>query len=622
MSKIILLCLFLVSLFAYANDIEKDSLQINTLFSKALQNPTKGDSLNHVAKKLVVSSDQNLILNDTYHYQLAIFLFRTSQLDSAVTVSKMGLKLHQPSQKPAYKSFKFHNILGSVYVYKNMHKKAVQEFQIAIKILESHGNYHQAALIKNNLANVFFSLHDYESSYKYSKQAYEQLKMEKDSVYLPSLTGVYAVSAIKLNYLEQSDSLANESLELSQKYNNVLGLIVSNYCLGDVNLGIDNYQKAETFFKTSLQISESVGNQHFIMLNKVGLLYANVNLKQFDLAVKYGIQALEESKAQKNDNTLYAIHKNLGYAYFGINDFKKAYININKAHEMYQKSATLENKKAINDILVKYDTEKKEKEIAKNKLEIAQNDIQLNKRKQWIIGLAAVVILLLVTYFFYSRIQKQKMIQAEKDEEQKRILALITGEEKERERISNELHDGVASSITGIKIQLELINQAQPNSQIEKLVNQLSSLHEETRKISHNLMPISLNDNSLESILEKFCNENSHSKLDIKFQNLTKEKLPINNTKAIVVYRMVQELINNVKKHSKATICHVQVSDSDKELSIFIEDNGVGFDPKTKNNSQGLSSIKKRIKQLNGEIEINSTTNNGTVILLIIPFDL
>ena len=621
MNKIIFSCLFFVSLVTYANDIKADSLQINALFNDALQNPNQSDSLHQEAKKIVNASNNNLILNDTYHYNLAKFLFQTAQLDSAITIAEMGLKIHQPSQKPAYKSFKFHNILGSVYVYKNKHKKAVTQFQIAIKILEDYGNYHQSALIKNNMANVFFSLHDYESSYKYSQQAYETLKAENDTVYLPSLTGIFAVSAIKLKHFSEGDSLANESLELSKKYNNILGLIVSNYSLGDVSIGQDKYSEAEAYFLTSLQISESVGHLHFVTLNKVGLLYTYINLEDFKQAVKYGEEALEETISQKNENTLYGIHKNLGYAYAGLKNYEKAYLHIEKAHNLYQNNATLDNKMAINDILIKYDTEKKEKEIAENKLTIAQDEIQLSERKFWIMTLGSILFILVLSYIFYVRFQQQKLIRIQKEEEQKRTLALIKGEEKERERISNELHDGVASSLTAVKIKLEHIQSQNENPDITQLIDQLTNLHEETRRISHNLMSLSLENSNLIEAVQNFCAENSTPDLNIKFINLISQKLNFDTQTTQILYRIIQELVNNVKKHAHSKICYVQLAVSDNELNIMIEDEGVGFDATQVTTSQGLNSIHKRVGDLNGDCEFDCRIGRGTVVMINIPLD-
>ena len=183
-----------------------------------------------------------------------------------------------------------------------------------------------------------------------------------------------------------------------------------------------------------------------------------MGLKQYQKGLDYGLEALSESKAQKNENTLYNIHKNLGYAYNGISNFKKAYIHINTAHNIYKDMSKLDTKKAMNDVLIKYDTEKKEKELTEIKLKEAQQNIKLNTRKLWIIGLLFSIGILIIFAYNYFKNQKTRLNKLQEKQEQKRILALVEGEEKERERLSNEIHDGMASSISAIKLQLEHIN--------------------------------------------------------------------------------------------------------------------------------------------------------------------
>jgi len=610
MKEYLVAFLLIITPFGYAQT--KDSTTIVSLFDSALKNPDKVDSV----LKEVNGLTKSHLLKDTYLYNYAKFLFQTAQLDSAIVIANKGLTLNKINSEEQYKAFKFHNILGSVYVYKNKHEQAVKEFQKTIEILERFKNYHQSALIKNNLANVFFSLNDYESSYKYSKEAYTTLKAENDSVYLPSITGVFATSAIAVGKETEAEKLGNESLELSIKYNNPLGLIVSNYCLGEVYYHQYKFEKSLTYYLESLKISSKYNHQHFVTLNKVGLLNTYNSLKQFHKALIYGLEALAESKVQKNENTLYNIHKNLGYAYHGIGDSKNGYIHINTAHNIYKDMANLDNKKAINDILVKYDTEKKERELTEIKLKEAQQNIELNNRKLWIIALVFLLGLIIILIFSYYKVHQQKLLQLQKEQEQKRVLALLEGEERERERLSNEIHDGMASSISAIKIQLEHLNTKNGKPELSDLTSQLSDLHEEARRISHNLMPISLHEHGLIQAISNYCIENSSSQTKITFLNTIQQRISIDSQTSTILYRIIQELVNNVKKHAKSNICFVQTSIQNSELSISIEDEGIGFDYSKSANSQGLKSIKKRLKNLNGEFIIDSKIGQGTLMII------
>ena len=213
MKVLFIVIIIIFNSFCYSQNNALDSLKIVTLFNVVSKQPNSIDSILGEVKQLINTPD----LEDTYLYGYSKFLFQTAQLDSAIVVAEKGIRLNTTDSKEQYKSFKFHNILGSVYVYKNKHKASVIEFQKSIELLERHNNFHQSALIKNNLANVFFSLNDYESSYKYSKEAYNTLKSESDSTYLPSITAIFAISAMELNKDAEAKKLGNEGLELSRK---------------------------------------------------------------------------------------------------------------------------------------------------------------------------------------------------------------------------------------------------------------------------------------------------------------------------------------------------------------------------------------------------------------------
>ena len=616
MKVLFIVIIIIFNSICYSQNNALDSLKIVNLFNAAAQQPNTIDSIINEVKQLIHTSD----LEDTYLYGYSKFLFQTAQLDSAILIAEKGIKLNTINSKEQYKSFKFHNILGSVYVYKNKHKASVIEFQKTIELLERHNNFHQSALIKNNLANVFFSLNDYESSYKYSKEAYNTLKSESDSTYLPSITAIFAISAMELNKEAEAEKLGNEGLKLSIKYNNLLGLIVSNTCLGEIAYNQHEFEKGIPHYLQSLELSKKINHQHFITLNKVGLMNTYNGLKQYQKALDYGLDALSESKKQKNENTLYNIHKNLGYAYNGINNLKEAYIHINTAHNIYKDMSKLDTKKAMNDVLIKYDTEKKERELTEIKLKEAQQSIKLNTRKIWIIGLLFSIGLLLIFAYNYFKNQKTRLNKLQEKQEQKRILALVEGEEKERERLSNEIHDGMASTISAIKLQLEHINLESHTPDLKNVTTQLSDLHEEARRISHNLMPISLHQLGLIDSISNYCIENSTIKTKITFVDTIQQPIEIDSQTATILYRIVQELINNVKKYSKSNICFVQTSRQNSTLTISIEDEGIGFDLSKQSTTQGLKSITKRIENLDGQFIIDSKIEQGT--LMIIHFDL
>ena len=596
------------------NQLKLDSTKVVLELNQVIGNLNGIENIKSGLLKFSRSNANAYILEDTYWYNLSKVYFLSGQLESAFASADSGL-VFSKKNKNEYRSAKFYNLRASVFSYQQKYLKAIEEFKTALKIVENYKDQHTAALIKNNIGNIFFGLSDYQSAFEYSQESYNQLKSEKDTVNLPAVAGVAAISALKIKKAELGKLLAKESMSLSERYKNPVGLIVANHSFGELFSSEVKYDSALVYFNKSLELSEKFRQANFVLLNKIGLQHSYLKLIDYKRSIAIGIQALEESKQLGNENTLYAINKTLGFAYAGNRDYANAYNHMQLAHEYYIKSAGIENQKAINEILIKYDSEKKENEIANNKIEIIEKENSLIRRNQWITMLSAILLILILGYALYYRIQKQRINQLKKEQEAELMESVIQAEEIERERIANELHDGMASSITGIKIKLEEFARSSENDKLIPLVAQLTLLHEETRRVSHNLMPLNINGNNWAERISNYCLENSNSQFKIKFSNNLKHIPEIEVNTASILYRITQELIHNVMKHAKTNFCYVQLSEIPKGICVSVEDEGVGF----KEGSQegiGLSSIRKRMNILNGELEIDSKNNHGTLVTI------
>jgi signal transduction histidine kinase len=312
----------------------------------------------------------------------------------------------------------------------------------------------------------------------------------------------------------------------------------------------------------------------------------------------------------------YSIKKYLAYAYGNNKQFDKAFDLLQETHEQYLSQTDEETRTIINDILIKYETEKTEKELTKKQLELAKAEADLNRKNVLLVLLFAGVLFILLLYFIYRRIQHEKLAKLNFENEKNLLIALSEGEEKERFRISNDLHDGLASSIAGVKMKVELEADGE-NFDSVHLLNKLGELHEEVRRISHNLMPIDFEISDLSDNLAKYCRENTSDGLKIHF-NASDFYPQINPQKAAVIYRVFQELLNNVRKHAKAKSCFVNLTFQAEELTLSVEDDGVGFNSQESFDGQGLNSIQKRLLIIEGAMSIESELGSGTLIIVSI----
>ncbi|WP_353150121.1 ATP-binding protein [Chryseobacterium sp.] len=305
----------------------------------------------------------------------------------------------------------------------------------------------------------------------------------------------------------------------------------------------------------------------------------------------------------------------------------------NKKYSQLNDSLNTENiKLEINKLETKFNTSEKEKKIAFLNAEKNQKQMEVNKKNYylWILSLAllsfiGLLIFLFIIYRNNKKLSEQKEINLQqkiKDIRQKEELALtkaiLEGEERERERVAKDLHDGLGGMLAGVKINLSTWSSAHLNPELHgdfyKILGQLDNSVSELRHVARNLMPESLLNFGLEIALSDLCEFYIRKDLKIDFQAIDiDQELPLNIQ--LNIYRIVQELLANAIKHAEATNILLQCSQSEDNFFITIEDNGKGFENhrEQKSKSMGLRNLKNRVDYMKGTMEINSD-NQGTTI--------
>ena len=151
----------------------------------------------------------------------------------------------------------------------------------------------------------------------------------------------------------------------------------------------------------------------------------------------------------------------------------------------------------------------------------------------------------------------------------------------------------------------------------ERSMDMLDSSIKEMRRVAHNMMPEALVKFGLDTALRDFCNDiNQSGALQVSYQSIGLESVQFEQTTAITIYRIVQELVNNTMKHAAASTAIVQVSKTEDEISITVEDDGKGFDPVILQGAKGIgwSNIQGRIEYLKGKLDIRSAPGKGTSV--------
>jgi two-component system, NarL family, sensor kinase len=198
---------------------------------------------------------------------------------------------------------------------------------------------------------------------------------------------------------------------------------------------------------------------------------------------------------------------------------------------------------------------------------------------------------------------------------------MLKGQEEERSRMAKDLHDGLGGMLSGVKLSLGAMKGnmilSEANTRLfASVLDQLDHSINEMRRVAHNMMPEALVKLGLQQAVQDYCdglNESNNLKFNTQFYGLEKR---LDTASEIVVYRIVQELLNNVVKHANASEVLVQLMRHEKNLNITIEDNGRGFivGEVDSQRSVGLNNVRSRVDYLKGQLDIKSAPGAGTSI--------
>ncbi|HVZ55198.1 MAG TPA: histidine kinase [Chitinophagaceae bacterium] len=222
-------------------------------------------------------------------------------------------------------------------------------------------------------------------------------------------------------------------------------------------------------------------------------------------------------------------------------------------------------------------------------------------------------------------------ISESREVEQKICQAIMQTEERERNRISAELHDGVCQNLSAIHLLLSTLENrfartSEPDPAASEILSSLRELSLETlaltRSLSHELMPVELSERGLVRTLEALLGRLNQARNTRYRLELLGRELPLAQDPSIQLYRITQEFIRNSQQHAGATELHIQLRFGTRNLTLLLTDNGRGFEPITGEKAGlGLANMAKRIRALNGHYQLRSRPGEGVRLLIRVPLE-
>jgi signal transduction histidine kinase len=477
--------------------------------------------------------------------------------------------------------------------------------------------------VYNNIGKNYLSLEDWLNAVKYTKMAIaipSSYEINNAHARL-NLSNAY----IGMDSTESAFNMAKEAEVIYVKVGFPYGVIAAKNNQGLALKMKGEMDEAASLFQESIDMSEEIDYP-------LGVLEGLINRSEILAAKKQYSQAIPEMKEAERLCNLYddrqylkSVRENLAKLYeeTGNTDYALTYFKAYKQLEDSLKST--ENIKNVNDLLLKYETSEKEKQLAEQELEIQTQKATLAVRNsQLTYLLSGLGVLLLGVTFIYQRNrsrQKAALQQAIIEEKERGFDAVIQATEEERKRISRDLHDGIGQQLSVLKLGLQnLQKKADPEiqSQLVDITEKFSKSADEIRQISHQMMPRALMEEGLVRAFEDLLrNTFQYSEIQYEFEHHGMEGR-LDERIEISIYRVLQELLNNILKHSEANFVNVQLLKMKDKLTLLVEDNGKGLSDE-KSNGHGQMNIRNRLDLIKGTVNYESSPESGFVAVISVP---
>ncbi len=570
------------------------------------------------------------------------FLHHLNGIEKARLHLYAGLKLFRLLKDKRYECQSLREI-GNTYFNRDEDDKAMDFYIQALAIAKANMFIPELVTINRVIGGVYDDQKQYDKAIALTKEC---LAINTDKSIEATLLYNLSLMYMHKNMVDEAFKVNLQHTSLCEELKDTLCLINSKTRQANIYLTKGNYEKARQLLVEVLQLTEKAGTAADRTKAYYYLGNAYEQKKDYARSIMYLKQALKLAIENDYVRTNW-IHQDLARMYEQTGNFKEAYFHFTQYKKLDDSTNTIANKKQVDYLLVKYETTQKEQKIKllqKEKqlqhLKLQQQTDKLN-RQAWIQRIILLVALLVLAFLsilwilYRQRMQSKLLLAAQteqvnrqqtleliREHELKTIRANLEGRDKERVRIARELHDGVAGTVAGMKLQLaNVASEHHSGPVLEKVIHNLDSVYHEIRTISHNLNPPKVLDTAFIDLLsQQLAQQAEGAGLEVDFICHPEEDLnQLPDTLKIEIYRILQELITNTIKHARANSVEVQFTHRGDSVNLLFEDNGIGFDTSRVSPGIGLSNISSRVSKLSGIQYIESTLGRGAIVNIDIP---
>ncbi|MBK9282814.1 MAG: hypothetical protein IPM51_00675 [Sphingobacteriaceae bacterium] len=512
--------------------------------------------------------------------------------------------------------------IGTQLVENGFYNDGLNWYFNALKLAEARRDTTSMAALCNNIAVIYTETDQNKRSYPFAEKAVQYALRRNDDKLKANAYNTLG----NVYYADYQDSIAlghfNSSLEYRIRSADTAAIGTALKNLAGVYNEFGDHRKALQLTHMARVFRLIKGNADQKMSLFVTLSDLQFGIKQYDSAFYYLSKASEYLRASKNLYELKSYYNSSIQVHRQRNDLEKVISDMNSVLRIKDSILDQESQKNMSELQTRYETEKKDSQLKIQKLELETKEQEALYSKILFVGIVT-IILLLFSFFFIRFKSRQKLKdevnRIEKENVKKRVE--LETKEKERNRISAELHDNVGSSVSFISSKIDWLIKNYSFNKLEK--EELMFLKDSSQDVMNRLRETlwTLNNKNISNV--DLCDKlkvylRKYILCTLKITDSISSEYILANEDVLAIYRCAQEIANNINKHSKAQSVRIDFySDEKTKLKISFHDDGVGFEEEKKEDNYGLRNIRNRLKHIGAKLEINSVKGSGTSVTII-----
>ncbi|WP_053992157.1 sensor histidine kinase [Mangrovimonas sp. TPBH4] len=530
----------------------------------------------------------------SYQLALAKAYNNSNKEDSAFLYFKKALKsftLHQQEERIAETNYEIYSLLDS---QKNLESNKEMYLNNLIEYAQEHKSDKWLGAIANQKAISFHNAQEVDSAKHYYNKALSYFRdMDSTKIQIGILSNLAAIHGKVYKDQDSAIIITKAALKL-----------LDQDPTGKKNL-----------------------NYRFAFCNNLGNYYRRA--ENYPKALEYYRMAENMDLSKQAHKYYLTLYKNIDSTYVELNDFKNAHKYFSKSDSIEKVINLKDQNASITEVEARYENEK---------LRADNLEAEAARKRNRNLSILATVLLISVAIVSFliqkntrrkqklaeneKELQTQKLATVLKEQELKAIDAMIEGQEKERLRIANDLHDDLGGLMANVKLHFNSLNGHQNQELFERTNTLIDEAYNKVRSIAHAKNSGVIAKQGLLKAVQQMADKISYAnKISIEVIDHGLENR-LENSLELTIFRIIQELTTNVIKHAEASEITIHLTNHDDSLNIMVEDNGKGFNPTkitSKSDGMGLGSIDKRVDHLHGSMAIESEPKKGTTIIIDIP---